>query len=611
MFKKLSSIKNLLLSLWSSCKRFPFAVVSAVIATEMGIALLHSQDILWVNEVLMMSIMGFPLFISAVLFTEERGWVKKAKSIANGVVLLFLALYYIFILPDNVMVASTSLVLRYVFWIVAFYLLVLCVRFLRKQENIINAFWQFNKILFFSLVLTVIYVGALQAGLSIALSSVNYLFELNIDEKRYLEIWIVLVGIFGPLFFLSRVPKKYEDYADGTDYSKELKLFVQFVLVPLVSLYFIILYAYVIKILVFWEWPKGVLAYMILGFSLLGVLTYSALYPLRDKFNWVRRIGQIYYIILIPQIGMLFWSLWWRVLQYGITEKRYIVFIFGCWLLALALYLLISKKKDIRLIPISLVVIAILISFGHWGAFQVSKKSQMNRLEKLLVKNELLVDGQIKPLNEGVEISFDDSKEISATILYLYEAHGLEAVEDVFRKELDYIEEDETKEANNFRPSQIIAERITSEVLKVEYVVSGDQIDRRNNSFNFYTEAKSLMDIKDYDYLFYIGTILPHNIGKIREYEYQYNVDSDKAMFKIRKKGAEIVNYDLTMLINKLAEQYSRWPNANLNPDVMSFSGENDYLSYKFHVTSLSGKVESKEKYQISDLKGWLFFTPK
>lgn len=591
------------------------AVIFAVLGTEMAIVITYSSEVLWVNQILLISIMAFPLFVSAVLFAEERGWSKRIKALVHGIIIVFLLAYYFFIMPDNIMTAPTIFITRYIFWTVAFYLLILCARFLRKQDNSINAFWQFNKILFFSLALTGIYVGVLQAGLSVALASIDYLFELQIDERIYLHIWAILEGTFGSLFFLSRLPKKYEEYASKTDYPKELKLFAQFVLVPLVSLYFIILYAYVIRVLVSWEWPKGILAYMILGFSLLGVFTYAVLYPLREKFGWVKRAGQVYYIILIPQIGMLFWSLWWRISQYGVTEKRYLVLIFGCWLLALALYLLISKRKDIKLIPLSLIIIAILISFGPWGAFEVSKKSQINRLEGLLVKNKLLVNGEIEELTDIQEFPFEDNKEIVGITRYLYQNHGLEIVEDVLNKDLDYIEKEAMNAVKGFRPSAVVARRIVTEVLKLNYVAPWETEDYKNNYFNFKADVafadNSVVEIGDYEYLIYIESACFRDLGRFSESEYQYNLDNNESRFKINRDGLEVVNYDLAELIDSLGEKYSMQPTTNLNSDEMSFSGENDVLAYKFYIATLGGTIESDSKYHTNNLKGWLFFTLK
>ncbi|MCK5415839.1 DUF4153 domain-containing protein [Candidatus Parcubacteria bacterium] len=614
MFNKLPSIKILLKNLWLASKRFPLAIIVAIIATVMAIVLIHHHDSLLATELLMIATMAFPLFVSVVMFTEEREWGNKVKYVLNGIVILFLTLYYFFLLPENIMIAQESFMMCYAIWLIAFCLLVFCSRFIRKQENIINAFWQFNKILFFSLVLTAFYVGAIQAGLSIALSSINYLFELDIDGKRYMEIWIVLTGIFGHLFFLSRFPKKYSDYAEEINYPKELKLFVQFIMVPLVSLYFLILYAYVIKILVLWEWPKGVLAYMILGFSLLGVLTYFILYPLREKYNWVKTIGQIYCIILLPQIGMLFWSLWWRVSQYGITEKRYLVFIFGCWLLVLALYLLISKKKDIRFIPISLVIIAILISFGPWGAFAVSKNNQMKRLERTLCQNEILINGQLQELGDKNYVSFVDRKEISAIVLYLYENHGIEPIEKVLNEDLSLIENKELKDVKRYRSTNKIVRRIVVEIIKLDYVDRWERTDSANNRFNFYTNTmfseNPVLEIHNYDYLYHASARDVNDIGDIKGNKFSYELN-DEMIFNITRNNEIVAQYDLTKLIDNLIKEYSSYPNFNLDRDVLSFSSESGYLSYTFYITNLSGKIENDNKYQVQDIRGWLLFSIK
>jgi len=69
------------------------------------------------------------------------------------------------------------------------------------------------------------------------------LFNVEVDGKLYGEIPVVVIGLFNTLFFLAGIPKN-EELHHELQYPKGLKTFTQFVLVPLVTLYLLILLTY-------------------------------------------------------------------------------------------------------------------------------------------------------------------------------------------------------------------------------------------------------------------------------------------------------------------------------------------------------------------------------
>ena len=123
------------------------------------------------------------------------------------------------------------------------------------------------------------YSGFLYVGLILALSALKLLFDIEIHEELYLEFYIVIIGLFNTWFFVSGIPSNLEELENVNEYPKGLKIFAQYVLLPLLVLYLIILYAYGAKILIFWDWPKGIVSYLISCVSVLGILTVLLFYP--------------------------------------------------------------------------------------------------------------------------------------------------------------------------------------------------------------------------------------------------------------------------------------------------------------------------------------------
>ncbi len=614
----IASIVRIAKGMKLAIKRFSLAMLSASIGTVIGIILLHAEEPLFYPNMLLTLALAFPLFIAIVLFEEQKSWSSRAKVIANSVAVACLIIYYS-LLPKNIFWAEQMFIIRYIMWAVGFILLVTFVPFLKKnKERATILFWQYNRILFFSIALTVLWAMTIYVGLSIAMASIDFLFNINIDTERYMELWIIVAGLFGTTFFLSRIPKNTQDTRDIETYPKELRLFSQYVLVPLVAIYFLILYAYVVKIFIIWEWPEGVLAYMILGFSFLGVLTYISLYPLRDKYLWVRKAGNIFYIVLIPQIGMLFWALWLRISQYAITENRYFVFVFGLWLLGITIYFLISKRKDIRIIPVTIFAIAFISSFGPWGAFTISEKSQCNRLEKLLIENNLLIDGTIRKSTE--EVSSKDKKEISAIIRYLNRVHGFDSIQPWFNESLTVLESEEEDQQSIYDRrtynSYILPKKIVEGLIGVDYIEQWEMSDSKDQYFYLYVDylqSEQLLDISQYDYMVMFNNIpIPgmspkNNIVTINNDIYRFKIENDND-FIVFKNDNIIAKISLKNFLEECLKQESREP---LDRDDMKIEFSNENISFALYFDNINGERKENNIYKIQSVGAKLLFSLK
>lgn len=605
------SVRSVFEGVRATARRFPLSLLSALFGTVIAIIIIHRDEPSFYLNIILALTLAFPLFASIALLCEEKSLSVRKKVFINALAAVFLLLYYLW-LPENISDAENIFIIRHILWGIGFFLLATFAPFLAvRKEGAISAFWQYNKSLFFALLLTYIWAGAMQTGLSIALMSIDFLFDISIDAKRYMELWAIIFGIFSTTFFLSRVPKNIKDLFDIKDYPKELRLFAQYVLIPLVAIYFFILYAYVFQIIRTSQWPKGVLAYMILGFSLLGVFTYACTYPLRETTAWIKKSGNIFFVVLIPQVGMLFWALYFRLSQYGFTENRYFVFVFGWWLLAIALYLLFSKKKDIRYIPITIFIIAILSSFGPWGAFAVSKNSQIHRLEKVLIKNNLLVDGKIKKL-ENQEVSFEDRKEISAIIQYLYQVHTLSGIQMWFSEDLStfgIIDETQPKR----RDVYVYPQKVVQELLGIEFVGAWQAGNIESEIFALYTDEYrpdgKIADISKYDYMTTLHA-LSGDIGEINSIVYKYQIENNNSEFVILRNDKVIARVDIKVFLNNLLQGKSSYPPA-MNRDFLKLEFENENISLVLYFANINGEKKEDGKYFIQSFNGRLFFTPK
>lgn len=476
--------------------RFPFALFIAVLGSFSMIYFVdaseHGQNSLhFFFKFGFISALGISVFVAATVFAEQRGWDKIKILVLNLLALALLAGFY-FILPEDLERSPNVHFVRYALFLLVSHLLVSFAPFIGRGS--VPDFWNFNKSLFLRILLSALYSAALFFGLSAAILSVDKLFEINIDFERYLQLWIFMVGVFNTWFFLAGVPEPDQFYNVESDFPKGLRVFGQYILIPLVTVYIIILYFYTGKIIMEWEWPNGWVANLVLGFSVTGILSLLLLNPIKEdeRYTWIRIYSKWYYIALIPLVVLLFMSIWVRISAYGITINRYFVVALACWLTGMVAYFLMSKEKSIKVIPISLFIISLGISAGPWGVFSVSERNQFNRMKAILEKNEILNEtGEIN--HNHPEMPFDDRKEVGSIVNYLVDNHGYKKLQTLFTVNLDSTLSGDSLRWNNAKTQKIMA------LMDLEYVSPGANKDTKIIRFSYAADNKDLVNVSGYD----------------------------------------------------------------------------------------------------------------
>ena len=237
----------------------------------------------WMVKLWMLGQLGLPLFTGLTALAESRTWSfqKHLSILAGGLVLLGI---YGWSLPDNIQQEFNQVdMIRYTVLLVVAHLFVAVAPYLNQLK--ISDFWNYNRQIFANLVVGAAYTFILWGGLSLALLAIRQLFSLHIAGENYARLFILLAGIFLTIFFLYQFPGHYAQDEPEADYNAVFKNLCKYILIPIVGLYFLILYAYSFKILVQWELPNGWVSGLVLGFSVAGIFTYllNYLLPLHDE----------------------------------------------------------------------------------------------------------------------------------------------------------------------------------------------------------------------------------------------------------------------------------------------------------------------------------------
>ena len=419
--------------------RFPFALLSAVIGTAAVLLLAQEEFNVhhpypWLYTTAAIGFLGISLLTFAQYWAERFSLGFRHWLMLHAAVVAVLAAYW-YLLPANIFEPPENHVIRLFTFAIAAHLFVAVGPFLGHGS--VGDFWEFNKTLLLRVVSAGLYAGVLYIGLTIALLAIDNLFDAGIRPIRYLQLWWFLVGIFATWFFLSGAPLLSDLPERRGVYPKGLKAFVQYVLVPLVTVYLAILYAYMAKITVEWDWPQGWVGYLVLGFSISGMFTLLLLHPIKDMLanRWMALVTDRFYLVILPPSVLLLLAIWRRISEYGLTENRYFVVVLGLWIIGISLYLLLSRTKNIKAIPLTIGILALVCSVGPWSAQSVSRWNQTGRLQAVLEANNLFADGRV--VRAGSPVPYEEARRISSVIRYLLDVHGTEALQPWFSVSLD------------------------------------------------------------------------------------------------------------------------------------------------------------------------------
>lgn len=461
----LPSLGHIVTAARQTAQRFPLVLVAGLVAAVAGILTVNAdgQNASHVR-LLAAAVLGLPLNFGLAIAAERHAKTRPAYwlAAASGVVI---QLVFWFAWPRW---TEPQQAMRFAQVAAAAHLFAAFAPFARFNEP--RAFWQHNRILLLRFLLAALYAAVLWIGLSGALAALDQLFGIDIEGEAFARLWMVMTFVFHPWFFLAGVPEDFGALENETHYPRGLRVFTQYVLVPIVVVYLVILTLYLGKVVVTREWPSGWIGYLVSGVAGVGMLSWLLVHPLEERAEhaWVKTFTRGFYIALMPAIVMLWLAIYQRVAQYGITERRYFLVALSLWLAGIAAYYTFSRSRSIKVIPATLCAVAILTLAGPWGAYSVSRWSQTRRLEAAFARTGMLAEGRLSPATRAVSDS--DATAIRSGLRYLLESHGTSSVDhwmsDSLRSRVAQLRGGSSRNAEG-------ATRAIVNALNVPYLVAG------------------------------------------------------------------------------------------------------------------------------------------
>jgi hypothetical protein len=582
-----NKIKSIFSKFDEVVSRYPMILVMSFIATLCAITLVettqHNVENSPLIKLLTLSLLGISLFFALKMASQRFGkwWLFEIF----GVIILVI-LYFILPKTSKDYTEVYTILLSVVFLLS--HLLVSFSAFLKQNHE--KKFWNFNQSLFINIFQTVVFTAVLVGGIELAILAVANLFDFKIDYKNYYDVFFIF-GIFGSTFiFLLFNKRGLQDLEKEEDFPVILKFFTQFILIPLLIIYVVILYFYSIKILINWELPRGWVSYLILAYSIVGIFALLLVHPLKEQTakSWVKLFSKIFYITLVPLLVLLFTAIFTRILAYGYTELRYIVLLLALWLSSVVFYFIFFKKSTIKFIPVSLFYFGLFaILFPYLNVFSVAKRSQKNQLIEILNKNKLLKNGKI---NFKQKISHENANEIADKISFLAIRNETQFLNNLVRSK------DVTKWSENLNNKDEYALRsnVNGAFGNTNYNES------ENKNFNI-IPISNTVDISGYDYSLSWNELRNGGVSiNGDQFKLIYDLNSDNPQLKIVLNNN--LEYNFAPYVVKVLSQKFQ---GELNQRVDSLETEGDlgkyHLKIYFKSIQVSNKNNKNQQIYIAD----------
>ena len=580
-------------------KRFYLPLTVSFMAGALLIFLIYfekfSTERLYSIENMALSLgLGVPL-IGTVFLAAERFGLEQRKKCISGLLALAVVIIYYFTLPQKF---HSMDIMRYVLLSISSVFIFLSFPLFFRADRYI-----FRKMSFFMINRTVFSIIAsylVFGGLAFAIGAIQILFipDWKDSYRLIMSIFSASSLIIAPWVFFAGIPE-VEKLTSVEPPEKANSILSKFIFIPVVLFYLVILYLYFGKVLFFEELPKGMTSYLILSFCGAGIVTYF--FILEESKNAGKGISSFFekwfFRSVLPLTLLLWYAIWKRTDDYGITEKRYILIVLAALLTMWTLYFIFSKGKNVLLPVLSMAIVPLFISFGSWGMFETSFRSQESRLIEILEKNALIEKGVI--IKAKGDIPFEDRKNLSSILIYIEDRWGLSRLGELVPDEA-VAGKGDTNSRGYLRYSyQNSASSALMTWMGLKFVSEWEN-EKNAQSFNFYLNNRNDYTVKGpFDAMIFASCPKYGNTGKAQSQDttdFTAEFSNDCRNLTISQKGIKKYGLDLFPVISELSKSSAGTNNYELTADKLTFRDNSKETGIQIVFTQAYGNLDKEGK---------------
>ena len=402
-----TAIKKYPSQISTAFKRFPLAVAFAIFTTIAFIYVYESghlpTEYKFSHWLTIYPIAATMIALSVSLVQESRKKFSVLPHIIAGTIWLAISIALVLYYPKNSNdIGRTYVGMTYLFIYTTAFLSIFVAPFFKQKDE--NGFWVFlMKNAKAAVVATAISVVLLIAIDGLLFGFFN-LFDIKVSARPFVYSAIISSCTIFPILFFSGIPSIDDCLQETPALNKFQTSTNKFIFLPIVSLYILLLYAYIAKIIIQWEMPKGMVSYLVSASMLLMLLRVTLMLPERinPKPSFESKLLKILPTACIPLVILMSVGIIRRISDYGISEDRYYITAINIFYYAIIAILLIDKIKcKSRFIAIVFCSMFFILTNGPLSAINVTHRVWMES-----IKTALAEEGYNKfPLND------EDSRE--------------------------------------------------------------------------------------------------------------------------------------------------------------------------------------------------------
>lgn len=249
-----------------------------------------------------------------------------------------------------------------------------------KKQTTNQALLTYNRELFTSFVLTALLSLVMFGGLALAILAIDQLFDISVSGKVYAHLFVFIGVTVWSYLLLGKVPSNFDEAS--TETYPLFKVLVQYISIPIVAVYALILLFYALKNVI---WPEGQeewTLWLILWFYVLSFLVFCLNYSIKEApgDSWSDWFCKYYLWASLPISILNLVSSWMIINSNGVKELTFIIATFSLFLLITTIYLLFSRNRDFKFIPLLLLFFVVISVFGPWNMCRSTVSSQKEML---------------------------------------------------------------------------------------------------------------------------------------------------------------------------------------------------------------------------------------
>ena len=465
---KLASV--LVTAFQNSVKRFPLSSAFVTILTlTLIVKILNNAAI---SEHMFFTLcyyfsVGFLLTLTLRIW-EEEGVKQRTVLIVNILAhaLLIIDTVYLYNVfteqdPLELMVAHGSAV--FALFISLFFL-----SFWREKDDV--ASWNFTLQLILNACLCALIGHVMMGGTGLLLASLDLLFDLDVKTEWYIVLECIFGLLLSVLLFLGRIPQGEKKHDREPLESGFLNAVVRFLFLPLVGLYILVLYIYVLQILLVWELPNGWVSWLVCALMAGCILIEFGLYPVRklqDK-RTDNRIARWLPVVILPLLLLMSIGIVRRLSDYGISINRLYLLTLNLWFYFVCIKLFVTKARRVSWITISFTLLFLLTSALPINYISITRHHMKSRIENLLKEQKLPLNAdQFDTLMQT--LPHDDGQQLCVSLDYMRQTFGYQSTDPYINDSINYIPLNRYINGPDFVPEDypIYSNYITSDIINI------------------------------------------------------------------------------------------------------------------------------------------------